>query len=72
MALITAARATTPGYLELIPDTTDLDGGVPDAPYAFSGSAYLDAEINTNVDGAPELSGEILAAGPWTFPVETP
>jgi hypothetical protein len=72
MALVTAARATTPGYLILIPDTGDLDGGTPSAPFAFEGLAYLDAEINTDVEGAPELTGQILAAGPWTFPVEAP
>jgi len=67
MALVTAARATVPGFLELIPDTTD---GTP-TPFAFTGKAYLDAEINTDVEGAPELTGQILAAGPWTVPVET-
>jgi hypothetical protein len=72
MSLVTAARATTPGYLILIPDTTDLDAGAPAAPFAFEGLAYLDAELNTDVEGAPELTGQILAAGPWTFPVEAP
>lgn len=72
LALIAAARATTPGYLILIPDTTDLDTGVPPVPFAFEGLAYLDAEINTDVEGAPELTGQILAAGPWTFPTEAP
>ena len=71
MALVTAARATTPGYIILIPDTTDL-GGTPAAPHAFEGKAYLDAELNTDVDGAPELTGQILAAGPWEFPTEAP
>lgn len=67
MALVTAARATSPGYLVLIPDTTDLAAV---EPHAFEGLAYLDAEINTDVEGAPELTGQILAAGPWTFPTE--
>ena len=70
MSLVHGARQTTPGWLELIPDTTDLDDGDVPAPFAFEGLAYLDAEINTDVEGAPELSGQILAAGPWSFPVE--
>jgi len=68
MALVHAARATAPGYLILIPDITDVDAGTPAAPFAWEGLAYLDAEIDTDVEGAPELSGQILAAGPWTFP----
>jgi hypothetical protein len=70
MALVTAARAVSPGYLVLIPDTTDLDDETIPAPHAFEGLAYLDAEINTDVEGAPELTGQILAAGTWTFPAE--
>ena len=70
MALVTAARATAPGFLELIPDSTDLSSGGTPAPFSFEGLAYLDAEINTDVEGAPELTGQILAAGPWTLPVE--
>jgi len=70
MALVQAARAAVPGFLILIPDTTDLDGGAPGAPFAWEGKAYLDAEINTDVEGAPELTGQILAAGTWTFPEE--
>lgn len=70
MSLIAAARAITPGFLVLIPDTTDMDDESTPAPHAFEGLAYLDAEIDTDVEGAPALSGEILAAGPWTFPTE--
>ena len=70
MALILAARATTPGYLILIPDTGDLDDETTPAPHAFEGLAYLDADLNTDVEGAPELTGQILAAGPWTLPNE--
>jgi len=68
MSLVEATKLTTPGHLVLIPDTTDLDGGTPSAPFAFEGPAYLDAEIDTNVEGAPALSGEIVAAGSWTIP----
>jgi hypothetical protein len=69
MSLVHAARATTPGWLVLIPNTTDMSA-TPSEPHAFEGLAYLDAEINTDVEGAPELSGNILAAGPWEFPTE--
>lgn len=68
MSLIEATQLAAPGFLELIPHTADMDGGTPGAPYAFSGKAYLDAEIDTDVEGAPALSGDILAAGPWTLP----
>ena len=63
MSLIEATALVVPGKLELVPDTTD---GTP--AYKFSGLAYLDAEIDTNVEGAPALSGEFMAAGPWTLP----
>jgi hypothetical protein len=65
MSLIEATELTAPGFLELVPDTTD---GTP-APYSFSGLAYLDAEINTDVEGAPELTSSFMAAGSWTMPV---
>jgi hypothetical protein len=68
LSLIEATELTAPGFLELIPDTTDMGGGVPAAPYAFTGPAYLDAEIDTNVEGAPAMSSEILAAGTWLMP----
>ena len=65
MSLVEATELTAPGYLELIPDTGD---GTP-APHSFSGLAYLDAEINTDVEGAPEMTGTFMAAGSWTMPV---
>lgn len=68
MSIIAATELTTPGYLVLIPDVNDVDSGTPSAPYAFEGKAYLDAEIDTNVEGAPALSSEILAADSWTIP----
>ena len=64
MSLIEATELTAPGFLELIPDTTD---GTP-APFGFSGKAYLDAEINTDVEGAPEMTGTFMAADTWTLP----
>jgi hypothetical protein len=63
MTLIEATEATTPGTLALIPDSTD---GTP--AHEFTGLAYLDAEINTDVEGAPELTGTFMAAGTWTLP----
>jgi hypothetical protein len=71
LSLIEATELTAPGYLELIPDTTDLNGATTPAPYSFSGLAYLDAEINTDVEGAPELSSSFMAAGSWTMPSAT-
>ena len=68
MSLIEATELTAPGYLELIPDTTDMDGEATPAPWAFSGLAYIDAEINTDVEGAPEMTGSFMAAGSWTLP----
>lgn len=68
LALIEATEATSPGMLELIPDTSD-----PEMPgMSFKGLAYLDAEIDTDVQGAPAVTGQILAAGPWTMPAVTP
>lgn len=64
LSLIEATALTTPGQLELIPDTTDAAA----ATMLFKGPAYLDAEIDTTVDGAPAISSEILAAGAWTLP----
>jgi hypothetical protein len=65
LTLFKAAQAVTPGFLELIPHSSE---GTP-SPYAFKGKAYLDAEIDTNVEGAPGLAGTFVAAGNWTIPV---
>ncbi len=65
MSLVEATELVAPGFLELVPDTTD---GTP-AAYSFSGLAYMDAEINTDVEGAPEMTGTFMAAGSWTMPV---
>jgi hypothetical protein len=64
-SLIEATALTAPGWLELIPHSTDPDAL---APHAFSGLAYMDAAINTDVAGVPELTGTWMAAGPWTLP----
>lgn len=64
LSLIEATVLADPGFIELIPDTTDTPSTL-----MFSGKAYLDAEIDTDVEGAPALSGQILAAGTWVMPV---
>jgi hypothetical protein len=68
LTLFEASRQTTPGWLELIPHTSEGTTGPPVVPYAFKGLAYLDAELDTNVEGAPALSGSFVAAGPWEIP----
>jgi hypothetical protein len=65
MSLIEASALTAPGYLELIPHSNDPSTATP---YAFKGLAYMDAELDTDVEGAPALSGTFMAAGPWTLP----
>jgi hypothetical protein len=58
--LWTAVDATSPGLLKLVPNTSE-------GTFFWSGKAYLDASINTKVDGAPEVTGTFMAAGPWTM-----
>jgi hypothetical protein len=58
-ALVEAADQDTPGMLKLVPNTDE-------ATFFWSGLAYMDADIDTSVDGAPALSGTFSAAGPWT------
>ena len=58
-ALVEAADQDTPGLLKLVPNTDE-------ATFFWSGLAYMDADIDTSVDGAPALSGSFSAAGPWT------
>jgi len=53
------ADAETPGKLKLLPNETE-------SAFFWSGLAYLDAEIDCSVDGAPTISSEFMAAGPWT------
>lgn len=60
-ALMAASQAITPGLLELIPHTSE-------SSETFSGLAYLDADIDTGVSGAPTMTGTFVAAGPWTIP----
>jgi len=63
LELYEAADMDAPGWLELIPDTTDAA-----ATLKWSGLAYLDSDIDTSVDTAPAVTGTFMAAGPWGIP----
>lgn len=64
--LFRAIDAETPGLLELAPNSTE-------PTFLWSGPAYLDADIDTDVLGVPKVSGSFMAAGPWTMePPPTP
>lgn len=58
--LFIAATAVDPGLLELVPNATE-------PTFKWSGLAYLSADIDTAVEGAPVVAGEFMAAGPWTM-----
>jgi hypothetical protein len=58
-ALFAAAEAGVPVQLQLMPVST-LTG------LTFSGLAYLDCSIECPADGPVSVSGEWVAAGPWT------
>jgi hypothetical protein len=58
--LFAAAPAVDPGMLELVPNTNE-------PTFKWSGLAYLSADIDTAVEGAPAVSSEFMAAGPWTM-----
>lgn len=63
LTLITASQSTTPGLLKLIPHGQN---GEDDT--FFLGLAYLDADIDTGVDGAPKMSSSFVAGGSWELP----
>jgi hypothetical protein len=60
VTLFEAALADVPGMLELTPNDTE-------PTFKFSGLAYLDADLDCKVDGAPTVKGTWMAAGPWTM-----
>jgi hypothetical protein len=60
LTLFEAADATTPGMLELAPNTS-----AAEAAFKWSGLAYLDADIDCTL-AAPKITGTFKAAGPWT------
>lgn len=66
LELFRAVDAETPGLLQLIPNDQD-EAGSPLLVPAFEGLAYLDVDIDTNVEGAPSLSGSFMAAGSWSL-----
>jgi hypothetical protein len=61
LKLISATDDDVPSYLELTPNKNE-------ATFKFDGLAYLDADIDTDVNGAPKLTGNFMAAGTWTIP----
>lgn len=68
LTLFSAVDAETPGMLSLIPNyTEEVSLVVP----AFTGLAYMDVDIDTNVEGAPAISGSFVAAGDWDLNILT-
>jgi hypothetical protein len=61
LAIIEATDDEAPLHLVLIPN-------VSEATFEFSGPAYISAEIEVPVNGAPTLSGTFSAAGAWEIP----
>ena len=61
LALVHAANAATPGYLQLANNSTS------DPTILFSGLAYIDADIDCSLK-APKISGAFVAGGAWTLP----
>lgn len=66
LTLFEAVDAADPGLLELIPNYND-GAGSPLVVPAFSGLAYLDVDIDTEVEGAPKITGSFVAAGDWSL-----
>jgi hypothetical protein len=54
-----ATGASSPGLLELVPNTTE-------PTFLFKGPAYLDADIDCTVKGAPKVASNFRAAGAWS------
>ncbi len=59
VVLFDATEATTPGLLELAPNSTE-------PTFTFSGLAYLDADIDCSL-AAPKVTSSFKAAGAWTM-----
>lgn len=60
VTLFQAVDASTPGKLELAPNSTE-------SAYKWSGLAYLDADIDCSVDGPPQITSSFTAAGSWVM-----
>jgi hypothetical protein len=61
LTIIEATDDAVPVWLALLPSRAE-------ATIKFAGLAYLDAQIETEVNGVPTLTGNFMAAGPWTLP----
>ena len=59
VVIFDATEATTPGKLELAPNSTE-------ATFTFAGLAYLDADIDCSL-AAPKVSASFRAAGAWVM-----
>lgn len=59
LALFEAAEQDTPGFLKLLPSSTE-------PTFFWSGQAYMDASIDASLS-APKLSGTWKAAGPFVL-----
>lgn len=66
LTLFRAVDAADPGLLHLVPNFND-QAGSPLVVPAFEGLAYIDVDIDTDVEGAPKISGSFVAAGDWTL-----
>jgi hypothetical protein len=62
VTLVQASNQSTPGFLELIPNSDSDEAG-----FTFSGLAYMDAEIDCSLS-APKISGSFRAAASWDTP----
>jgi hypothetical protein len=61
LTIIEATDDDVPTWLVLVPNRNE-------ATVLFEGPAYIDADIDTDVNGAPKLTGNFMAAGSWTLP----
>jgi hypothetical protein len=61
LAIIEATDDEAPLHLVLIPN-------ISEPTFIFSGLAYVSAEIEVPVNGAPTLAGTFSGAGPWELP----
>jgi hypothetical protein len=60
VVLFEAADAPDPGWLQLTPNNTE-------PTFFWSGKAYLDADIDCTVKGAPKVTSTFKAAASWTM-----
>ena len=59
--VIQATSSAVAGYMELTMNSNE-------PTFKFGGLAYMDADMDCTVKGAPKLSASFKAAGPWTTP----